>query len=50
MGGAYVDGTLAVMVIFCNERLERSIVDRYASFISSFKMATAPLLKSGQIF
>lgn len=50
MGGSYADGTLAVMVVFCNEHLERSVVDRYASFIASFKMATAALLENGQIF
>jgi len=50
MGGAYVDGTLAVMIVFCNETLERMVVDRYGSFISSFKMATASLLASGRIF
>ena len=50
MGGAYVDGTLAVMIVFCNEPLERMVVDRYGSFISSFKMATASLLASGRIF
>ena len=50
MGGAYVDGTLAVMVVFCDEHLERNIVDRYASFIASFKMATTNLLQARRIF
>jgi hypothetical protein len=50
MGGAYVDGTLAVMVVFCDEALERAVVDRFASFISSFKMATAALQAEESIF
>jgi hypothetical protein len=50
MGGAYVDGTLAVAIIFCSELLDRLIVDRFPSFISSFKMATAGLVRQHRIF
>lgn len=50
MGGAYVDGTLAVAVLFTNELIDRAIVDRYPSLISNFKMATAALLAGGRIY
>jgi hypothetical protein len=50
MGGAYLDGTLALAVVFSSETLERGIVDRYPSFISTFKMATAALLTAGRIY
>jgi hypothetical protein len=50
MGGSYVDGTLAVAIIFSTERLERSVVDRYPSFISSFKMATNTLVQRRNFF
>jgi hypothetical protein len=50
MGGAYVDGTLAVAIFFCSEVLDRLIVDRFPSFISSFKMATSALLQQRRIF
>jgi hypothetical protein len=50
MGGAFVDGTLVAAVLFCQERLERLVVERYQSFISTFKMATAPLLQAGKIY
>jgi hypothetical protein len=50
MGGAYLDGTLAVSIFFCQEVLDRLIADRFASFISTFKMATSSLLQSGAIY
>ena len=50
MGGAYLDGTLAVIVVFCNERLERSVAERFGTMISSFKMATSTLLVDRHIF
>jgi hypothetical protein len=50
MGGAYVDGTLAVAILFTQEPLDRAVPDRFASFISTFKMATASLLQSGAIY
>jgi hypothetical protein len=50
MGGAYMDGTLTVAILFCSEALDRMVVDRFPSFISSFKMATAPLVRQGNVF
>ncbi|HEY0708486.1 MAG TPA: hypothetical protein VGG33_16890 [Polyangia bacterium] len=50
MGGAYLDGTLVVAILFTSESLDRLVVDRFPSFISSFKMATASLVAQGQIF
>jgi hypothetical protein len=50
MGGAYVDGTLAVAVIFTNEVIDSLVVDRFPSLISNFKMATSTLLAQGRIF
>jgi two-component system, NtrC family, sensor kinase len=41
MGGAYGDGSLAVVIAFTNERLDALAVDRFPSLISNFKMATA---------
>lgn len=50
MGGAYVDGTLAVSILFTQEALDRSVADRFASFISTFKMATSSLLQNKAIY
>jgi hypothetical protein len=50
MGGAYLDGTLAVSILFSQEALDRLVVDRFASFISSFKMATSSLLQRRAIY
>lgn len=50
MGGAYVDGTLAVAIIFTQEQLDRAAVDRFASFISTFKISTADMLLAGNIY
>lgn len=43
MGGAYIDGTLVVCILFTREELDRATVDRYPSFISNFKMVTSKL-------
>jgi hypothetical protein len=50
MGGAYVDGTLVAAVLFCQEHLDKLRVERFQSFISTFKMATAQLLQAGKIY
>jgi hypothetical protein len=50
MGGAYFDGTLAVSICFCQEALDRIVTDRFASFISTFEVATSKLLQSGAIY
>ncbi len=50
MGGAYLDGTLVVAIFFCSELLDRLVVDRFPSFISSFKMATAHLASDARWF
>jgi len=50
MGGAYVDGTLVVCVIFTDRILDRLVVDRFPSLISNFKMATSALLNEGAIY
>ncbi len=50
MGGAYLDGSLAVAVIFTNEVLERLTVDKFPSLIGNFKMATSKLVSAGKIF
>jgi hypothetical protein len=51
MGGAYLDGTLAVAVFFTDEKsLDSPFADRFASLISTFKMATSKLLADGRIY
>ena len=50
MGGAYVDGSLAVAIIFSSELIERTVVDRFPSLISNFKMATGEHQAAGRIF
>ena len=50
MGGSYLDGTLAVAIIFTRELLDRVVVGRFPSFISTFKTATAELQAAGAIF
>jgi hypothetical protein len=50
MGGAYLDGTLIVTVIFTDELIEELIVDRFPSLISNLKMATAQLLFEGHLY
>jgi hypothetical protein len=50
MGGAYVDGSLAVAIIFSSELIERIVVDRFPSLISNFKMATGEHQAQGRIF
>jgi hypothetical protein len=50
MGGAYVDGTWVIAIVFTRELLERLVVDRFPSLISNFKMATAKLQATGRVF
>ena len=50
MGGAYVDGTLAVAILMTTEALERLVIDRFPSFIINFKMATAELVAAKRIY
>lgn len=50
MGGSYLDGSLAIAIVFCAERIERDDADRYGSFINSFKMATLALMNDGRVW
>jgi hypothetical protein len=50
MGGAYLDGMLVVTILFCSEVLERFTVDRFPTFIGSFKIATASLVAQSRLF
>jgi len=50
MGGAYLDGTLAVAIVFTRELIERVVVDRFPSLIGNFKLATGKLLADGRLF
>jgi len=50
MGGSYYDGMLAVVIFFTSEPLERSVVDRFASFISTFKIVTTRLQQKKAIY
>jgi hypothetical protein len=50
MGGAYVDGTLAIIIAFTDELIPRLVTDRFSSLISSFKMVTSENLAQGRIF
>lgn len=50
MGGAYLDGKLVVAIIFTREMLAEMYVDRFPSFIGTFKVATTSLAQGGQIY
>jgi hypothetical protein len=50
MGGAYVDGTLAVSIVFTSEVIERSVIDRFPSLISNFKMITSDSLSRDRVY
>jgi hypothetical protein len=50
MGGAYLDGTLAIAIVFTSEVIDRLVADRFPSLISNFKMATSALLIRGAIY
>lgn len=40
MGGAYLDGTFVVAILFCKESLPRRVVRRFSLLISHFKIST----------
>jgi hypothetical protein len=50
MGGAYMDGTIVVAILFCDELLDRCVVERFPSFIGSFKTVTTRLVGQRRLF
>jgi hypothetical protein len=50
MGGAYLDGTVVAGIIFCSERLERPVAERFTSLLDAFKIATADFVRSRLLF
>lgn len=50
MGGAYVNGTLAVAIAFTSECLDAATVGRFPSLIANFKMATTSQCQAGRIY
>jgi hypothetical protein len=50
MGGSYLDGTLAVAVVFTDELVPVTIVDQLAGLISNFKMSTSWHATEGRIY
>jgi hypothetical protein len=50
MAGAYLEGTLVLIIAFSKALIPRAIVDRFPSLISNFKMATSRLMEEGRIF
>jgi hypothetical protein len=50
MAGAYLDGTLVLIIVFSTALIPRITVDRFPSLISNFKMATSRLVEEGRIF
>ncbi len=50
MGGAYLDGTLVVAVLFCSETVREAIARRLALLISHFKVQTEGLVRSHKLY
>jgi hypothetical protein len=50
MGGSYFDGVLAVVIFFTDEDVDKLAVDRFASFISTFKTVTTRLQQKRLIY
>lgn len=50
MGGAYMDGTIVVAILFCDELVERCVVERFPSFIGAFKTMTTRLVGQRCLF
>ena len=50
MGGAYMSGALIVAIVFTTEVLTPAEIDRFPSFIGSFKITTAKLVERNALF
>lgn len=50
MGGSYVNGELAIAILFTRELMSEKDVDRYTSLISTFKMGTATHVAEDRIY
>jgi hypothetical protein len=49
-GGAYANGQLAVIVVFCDEPVDRSTAETFLDMASLFKSKTAGLVEAGRTF
>jgi hypothetical protein len=50
LGGAYVGGSLIVIIVFWRDEVERRLVERFLPIVSSFKGKTMPLVGANKIF
>ncbi len=50
IGGAYMDGTVCVFMLFTRESVRRELAERFMPMINYFKMATMFLVNSGRRF
>jgi hypothetical protein len=50
MGGPYFDGTLIAIINFADVEVDRDVVDRFASLVSFFKLATKDLVRGRRLF
>jgi hypothetical protein len=50
MGGSYVGGTIATLVVFTRETIERPQIERLASLLNVFRAATTPLVMRRRFF
>jgi len=49
-GGAYANGQMVVVVVFCRDLVSRDIAERFMTLIDLFRTKTAPLSESRAIF
>lgn len=49
-GGAYPNGQIVILVVFCRDRFDRTIAEQFLSMTNLFMSQTAPLAASGRIF
>jgi hypothetical protein len=49
-GGAYLDGKILVIVLFCQEFVDRSSAEQLSTLVDQFKVRTDALAQSGAIF
>ena len=50
MGGVFPDNTLATVIVFCTESLQRAQVEHFKSLVSVFKAEASGLVRARQLF
>ena len=50
MGTAFLDGSVAVCIVFAREKVSRTEAERFGGLMSNFRLVTRGLIRDGALF